>query len=169
MIHWIKSYSRIWWNINNSWYGTQTFETDCNALRKHENFLYTLKGCMKMSGFGVILSQTSIFNSVPTSVCVAYPSDDALLQTNLQEHALTQWIEKKKKGQAPSYIFLQSVALLFFQLASAHQNCVISLYILLKILMLILTHETQKKVFKDHRVQKARTVLCNFSAYADYM
>lgn len=124
-----------------------------------------------MSGFGVILSQTSIFNSVPTSICVAYPSDDALLQTNLQEHALTQWIEKKKKkkGQAPSHIFLQSVALLFFQLASAHQNCVISLYILLKILMLILTHETQKKVFKDHRAQKAHTVLCNFSAYADCM
>lgn len=123
-----------------------------------------------MSGFGVILSQTSIFNSVPTSVCVAYPSDDALLQSSDQPckntHSLNG-LKKKKKGQAPSYIFLQSVALLFFQLASAHQNCVISRYILLKIL--ILTHETQKKVFKDHRVQKAHMVLCNFSAYADCM
>lgn len=117
------------------------------------------------SGSGVILSQTSIFNSIPFQVFVL-----SILQmmhyfrpTCKHTHSLNGW---KKEGQTPGLIFLRSVALLFFQLAGAHQNRVICLYILLKILMLILTHEPQKKVSKYHYVQKAYTLLCNFSAYA---
>lgn len=81
----------------------------CRLAKNYTKTSYAGKSCMKGQGL-VWLHLTLQFSmQFTTSFCVEYPSNDALLQTLLQERTLTQWVEKKKV-RLQVFIFLFTVS-----------------------------------------------------------